>query len=265
MKNQRRKHRREKVIENILLAVACVGVVLALYFTGEPVKQPEASTAAETATEPYTVKSYFDVPLSPALQDHIFNLCAEYEIEPEIVIAIIKNESDFDSAAIGDSGNSLGLMQIFEKHHEDRIEKLGVTDLLDPAQNVAVGVDYLAELIKAYDGNIEKALVAYNAGRTGAYNNFFSKGIYKSKYSRKVLENAENIKEGVKEMYFTDDPLRDFENWDAEQQAKLDKLPVCADCGEHIQEDHFFLINDEPICPDCLDSNYRKPVEDYVG
>ena len=65
--------------------------------------------------------------------------------------------------------------------------------------------------------------------------------------------------------YRTDDPLADFNRWDAEQQAALNKLPKCAECGEHIQADHYFLINDEPICPDCLDSNYRKEIEDYFG
>lgn len=61
----------------------------------------------------------------------------------------------------------------------------------------------------------------------------------------------------------TDDPIADFNRWDAEQQAKLEKLPVCADCGEHIQADHYYLINDAPICPDCLDSYYRVETEDY--
>lgn len=55
-----------------------------------------------------------------------------------------------------------------------------------------------------------------------------------------------------------------FVQHDAEQQRKLERLPICADCGEHVQDDHFYLINDEVICPDCLDSNYRKAVEDYV-
>lgn len=65
-------------------------------------------------------------------------------------------------------------------------------------------------------------------------------------------------------MCYTDDPIADFHRHDAEQQAELDKLPVCADCGEPVQDDHYYLINDEVICPDCLDSNYRKDIEDYV-
>lgn len=65
-------------------------------------------------------------------------------------------------------------------------------------------------------------------------------------------------------MYRTDNPLADFAAWDAEQQRLLERLPVCADCGEYIQE-HFYEINGKPICPDCLESGYRKEVEDYLG
>lgn len=63
----------------------------------------------------------------------------------------------------------------------------------------------------------------------------------------------------------TDDPLADFNAWDAEREAQLEKLPICADCGERVMDDHFFLINDEVICPDCLDAGYRKSIDEYIG
>lgn len=56
---------------------------------------------------------------------------------------------------------------------------------------------------------------------------------------------------------WTDDPVFDAERYTAEQEAELDKLPKCADCGHPIQ--------DELICPDCLDSNYRRETDDYGG
>ncbi len=65
-------------------------------------------------------------------------------------------------------------------------------------------------------------------------------------------------------MYYSDEPLKDFDRYDADQQAKLDKLPKCSDCGKSIQDEHFYLINDEAICQNCLDSNYRKDIEDYI-
>lgn len=65
-------------------------------------------------------------------------------------------------------------------------------------------------------------------------------------------------------MSYTDDPIADFERHDAEQQAQLDKLPVCCECDEPIQTEEYYEINDECVCPECLESNHRKRVEDYV-
>lgn len=49
-----------------------------------------------------------------------------------------------------------------------------------------------------------------------------------------------------------------------EKERNREKLPVCADCGEPVMDDHYYLINDEVICPDCLESGYRKEIEDYI-
>lgn len=64
--------------------------------------------------------------------------------------------------------------------------------------------------------------------------------------------------------YRTDDPLADFDRWDAEQQAALNKLPKCAECGEPIQDDCYYEINGECVCPACLDNNHKHWVEDYI-
>ncbi len=63
---------------------------------------------------------------------------------------------------------------------------------------------------------------------------------------------------------YTDDPIRDAEARDAEQQSALDKLPVCSYCGEPIQDDFCYVINDEIICEECLEENFRKRVDDYI-
>lgn len=65
-------------------------------------------------------------------------------------------------------------------------------------------------------------------------------------------------------MRYSDDPVADFDAWDSEQAEELDKLPRCSECGEPIQDDYFYMINDEPICPGCLESDYRKNTEDYI-
>lgn len=65
-------------------------------------------------------------------------------------------------------------------------------------------------------------------------------------------------------MYITDDPVADYARYEAEQAREIAKLPVCADCGEPVMDDHYYLINDEVICPDCLEAGYRKEIEDYI-
>lgn len=160
-----------------------------------PAEEPKARTVQAPAT--VEVKAYYNVPLDQELQFYIIQLCERHHIDAAVVISIIDAESDFDANAIGDGGNSFGLMQIQARWHEERMDKLGVTDLLNPKQNIAVGVDYLAELLDYYNGNLEKALMAYNAGQLGAYNHFFSKGIYSNDYSTEVLEEIEILTEGM--------------------------------------------------------------------
>ena len=65
-------------------------------------------------------------------------------------------------------------------------------------------------------------------------------------------------------MTFTDDPIADFLRHDAQQEQALSKLPECSECGERIQDDYLYEINDEVICEDCLNHYYRKAVEDYI-
>ncbi len=54
-----------------------------------------------------------------------------------------------------------------------------------------------------------------------------------------------------------------FEAYDAEREAELDKLPRCYECGEPIQDDKCYEINDELVCPDCLERNHMKWTDDY--
>lgn len=133
---------------------------------------------------------YFDVPLSEELQDHIFATCESYGIDPALVIAVIQKESVFDASAVGDYGRSLGLMQIQPQWFTERMAELGLDNLLDPYQNVTLGVDYLAELL-AMDRGLEWALMAYNGGH--AYANSMVAGGSVSEYVREVISNSESF------------------------------------------------------------------------
>ena len=53
-----------------------------------------------------------------------------------------------------------------------------------------------------------------------------------------------------------------WEQHDAEQQRQLARLPECSECGEHIQSDKCYEINDELICPKCMEENHGKWVDD---
>ena len=59
----------------------------------------------------------------------------------------------------------------------------------------------------------------------------------------------------------SDDPGRDFDRWDAEQSKKLERLPKCGICGEPIQSEHYYEINGDNVCPDCLENEFRKDVD----
>lgn len=127
---------------------------------------------------------YYDVPLSESLQDYIFELCEARGLDPKIVIGVIATESKYNSDAVGDSGRSLGLMQIQPRWHQARMTELGCYDLLNPFENVAVGIDILGDL---YDcsGSIEWALMAYNGG-SGYADRLTGQGIV-SGYVDKVM------------------------------------------------------------------------------
>lgn len=137
----------------------------------------------------------WDVPLEKDLQLFIADLCEEVSIEPELVLAMIEQESQWNPEAVGDGGRSFGLMQVQRWCHKDRMNRLGCDDLLDPYQNVLVGIDILAEKMAKYD-TIGEALTAYNAGDAGAYEHYFSKGIYANDYAKEVLARAEELKAG---------------------------------------------------------------------
>ena len=65
--------------------------------------------------------------------------------------------------------------------------------------------------------------------------------------------------------YYTDDPLRDFDRWDAEQQSMLDKLPRCVDCGKAIKDDDLYDIGGDLFCEDCMIKNFRRSTDYYIN
>lgn len=62
----------------------------------------------------------------------------------------------------------------------------------------------------------------------------------------------------------TGDPERDWDNFQSAQENAVRNLPKCYECGEPIQEEECYEINDELICPGCLNENHRKFTDDYI-
>lgn len=127
----------------------------------------------------------YDAPLDADLQAFIIEECEKREVDPAVIIAMIERESQYTADAIGDNGNSFGLMQIQPRWHYQRMSDLGCTDLLDPYQNVTVGIDLLDSLLDRYDGDYGKALTAYN---TGKYRGTVTE------YANAVLDIAEELR-----------------------------------------------------------------------
>ena len=153
----------------------------------ETITTPESIESTEPK-EPET--SYYDIPLSEDLQDHIFELCEERDIDPELVIAVIWRESRFKAKAVGDNGNSLGLMQIQPRWHSERMDRLDCPDLLDPYQNITVGIDILDDLFDS-GKSVEWVLMAYNGGRSYANRNVKAGKI--SSYAKNVLNYRDEL------------------------------------------------------------------------
>ena len=83
----------------------------------------------------------------------------QHNICPELIQAICYKESGFEPRA--ENGACIGIMQVNPSWHQDRMERLGVTDLYNAEDNMLVGVDYLSELLGKHE-DIGVALMLYN-------------------------------------------------------------------------------------------------------
>jgi soluble lytic murein transglycosylase-like protein len=82
-----------------------------------------------------------------------------HQVDPALVRAVIETESNWNPSAISRKG-ALGLMQLIPT----TAQRFGANDAFSPKQNVEAGVSYLKTLLERYNGNLDLALAAYNAG-----------------------------------------------------------------------------------------------------
>jgi len=119
-----------------------------VYVNANPARPPSSQTE---------VKQAFS---SPAKFNSIINkVSTHYKVDPKLIHAMIRVESDYDPKAVSSKG-AMGLMQLIPA----TARRFGVQNPFDPGQNIRGGVSYLKYLLHLFGGNVPLSLAAYNAG-----------------------------------------------------------------------------------------------------
>ncbi|MBR1802817.1 MAG: lytic transglycosylase domain-containing protein [Clostridia bacterium] len=101
--------------------------------------------------------------------EYVYQYSEKYEVDPLLVFAIIKAESNFRPKSSSKSG-AIGLMQLVVKtatevsNQVENMETISIDALYEPNINIQLGVKYFSTLLQKYNHNIALALAAYNAG-----------------------------------------------------------------------------------------------------
>ena len=123
-------------------------------------------------------------------QEMILVASENYEIDAALIKAIIMAESGYNPKAISKVG-ARGLMQLMPR----TAKSLGVEDIYNPEHNINGGVKYFKKLLVKYNGNIQLALAAYNAGwkNVKRYN-----GVPPFKATKKYIKKVETYRKYYK-------------------------------------------------------------------
>lgn len=196
----RKPHRARRWFHRNSVTLFLLGIILLSMTVGAvgcyAILSMREETPKETQTEAPEV-THFNVPLTHEIQDYIRETSERYGVPMELVIAVIDKESSFRANVISGT-NDYGYMQINTINFETLTEKLGVTDLLDPYENILSGIYLLSGHLERTDGDIELALMRYNCGATGA-KRLWDKGIYSTEYTSRIMALYESYLNQSKE------------------------------------------------------------------
>ena len=171
-----------------------------------PPKQPASSASQSRTADSSNLNSKLGSKLGrPSLDQVIQQSASRHQVDPNLVRAIVRVESNFNPYAVSPRG-AQGLMQLIPA----TARRFGVRDAFDPQANLEGGVRYLRYLIDLYGGDLELALAAYNAGENAVsrYN-----GVPPFRETRNYLRKISRI-------YPLDGPL-DWQNRGAPEIVKF--------------------------------------------
>ena len=111
---------------------------------------------------------YTNIVFPRKYKDIVEQASSLYNTDPNLVYAIIKQESKFNSDALSKSG-AKGLMQIMDATAYDMARNINSIDInnydiYDPYTNIFLGTKYISYLVNHFEGNYYLAIIAYNAG-----------------------------------------------------------------------------------------------------
>ncbi|HKO56125.1 MAG TPA: lytic transglycosylase domain-containing protein [Thermoanaerobaculia bacterium] len=118
-----------------------------------------AATPAAFAAPKALAVDAFPVPVPHYLHQIIGEASKTYDVDPNLIAAMAFRESAFKQTAVSSRG-AQGVLQLMPR----TARALGVKDAFDPRQNVLGGTKYIRMMLDRFDGNLELALAAYNAG-----------------------------------------------------------------------------------------------------